>query len=60
MNFVEINCFTSDVKLKVTMFYRQQQGQCKFEDKWPLIRPTVLKLLRQESVLRPEWTDLFW
>ncbi|XP_041351590.1 cullin-5-like isoform X1 [Gigantopelta aegis] len=37
-----------------------QQGQCRFEDKWPSMRPTVLKLLRQEAVTRDEWHGLFW
>ncbi len=41
-------------------FLLQQQGQLKFEDKWPSMRPTVLKLLRQETVTRAEWQDLFW
>jgi cullin-5 len=36
------------------------QGQLQFEDKWPSMRPTVLKLLRQEPVTRSEWQDLFW
>ncbi|XP_070567709.1 cullin-5-like [Ptychodera flava] len=31
-----------------------------FEDKWDNMRPTVLKLLRQERVSRAEWQDLFW
>ena len=31
-----------------------------FEDKWPSMRPTILKLLRQEAVTRSEWHDLFW
>jgi len=31
-----------------------------FEDKWPSMRPTILKLLRQEAVTRAEWHDLFW
>jgi len=38
----------------------KQQGQTQFEDKWPSMRPTVLKLLRQEPVSRSEWQDLFW
>jgi len=38
----------------------QQQGQLQFEDKWPSMRPTVLKLLHQEPVSRNEWQDLFW
>lgn len=31
-----------------------------FEDHWPQLRPTVLKLLRQESVSKTEWQDLFY
>lgn len=31
-----------------------------FEDKWPSMRPTILKLLRQDCVTRGEWHDLFW
>ncbi|KAK7605381.1 hypothetical protein V9T40_007239 [Parthenolecanium corni] len=31
-----------------------------FEDKWPNMRPTVLKLLKQESVTQNEWHDLFF
>lgn len=31
-----------------------------FEDHWPSLRPTVLKLLRQESVSKAEWQDLFY
>ena len=31
-----------------------------FEEKWPSMRPTILKLLRQEAVTRAEWHDLFW
>lgn len=38
----------------------KQQGQLQFEDKWPAMRPTVLKLLHQEPVSRNEWQDLFW
>ncbi|KAL5010455.1 hypothetical protein ScPMuIL_012760 [Solemya velum] len=35
-------------------------GQAKFEVEWPSMRPTVLKLIRQEPVNRREWHDLFW
>ncbi|CAH1799922.1 unnamed protein product, partial [Owenia fusiformis] len=38
----------------------KQQGQEKFEDKWPAMRPTVLRLLRQEPVSREDWQNLFW
>jgi len=31
-----------------------------FQERWPSLRPTILKLLRQESVPRAEWQDLFW
>lgn len=31
-----------------------------FEDHWPSLRPTVLKLLKQESVSKAEWQDLFY
>ncbi|XP_033635857.1 cullin-5-like [Asterias rubens] len=34
--------------------------QLQFEDKWEGMRPTVLKLLRQENVSKAEWQDLFW
>lgn len=36
------------------------QGSVQFEDRWPILRPTVLKLLRQESVSKTEWHDLFY
>ncbi|XP_018328202.1 cullin-5 [Agrilus planipennis] len=38
----------------------REKGQVKFEDKWPLMRPTVLKLLKQEAVSQAEWQDLFY
>jgi len=38
----------------------KDKGQLSFEDKWPSMRPTILKLLRQEPVTRSEWHDLFW
>ncbi|XP_069124836.1 cullin-5-like [Argopecten irradians] len=37
----------------------KQQGQSQFEERWPLMRPTALKLLRQEPVTKIEWQDLF-
>lgn len=36
------------------------QGSTKFTDRWPGMRPVVLKLLKQEHVTREEWQDLFW
>ncbi|XP_019639152.1 PREDICTED: cullin-5-like isoform X1 [Branchiostoma belcheri] len=38
----------------------KDKGSLQFEDKWDSMRPTVLKLLRQEPVTRAEWQDLFW
>ena len=38
----------------------KDKNQLVFEDKWPSMRPTILKLLRQEAVTRSEWHDLFW
>ncbi|KAK3560670.1 hypothetical protein QTP86_014522 [Hemibagrus guttatus] len=35
------------------------KGSLQFEDKWDLMRPIVLKLLRQESVTKQQWFDLF-
>jgi len=34
--------------------------QFTFEDKWPYMRPIILKLLKQESVTQAEWQDLFY
>lgn len=41
-------------------FFNQDKGQLVFEEQWPLMRPTILKLLRQEPVSRAEWHELFW
>ncbi|EFN72643.1 Cullin-5 [Camponotus floridanus] len=34
--------------------------QATFEDKWPYMRPIILKLLKQEPVTQGEWQDLFY
>ena len=36
------------------------QGSIKFAERWPEMRPVVLKLLNQEHVTRDEWQNLFW
>ncbi|XP_016920429.1 cullin-5 isoform X1 [Apis dorsata] len=36
------------------------KSQFTFEDKWPCMRPTILKLLKQETVTQAEWQDLFF
>ncbi|XP_044756885.1 cullin-5 isoform X1 [Coccinella septempunctata] len=38
----------------------KEKGQLKFEDKWSFMRPTVLKLLKQEAVTPVEWQELFY
>ncbi len=45
--------------LIVLVFLSQNKGSLQFEDKWGLMRPIVLKLLRQESVTKQQWFDLF-
>ncbi|MED6285316.1 Cullin-5 [Characodon lateralis] len=37
----------------------KNKGSLQFEDKWDLMRPIILKLLRQESVTKQQWFDLF-
>ncbi|MXQ90221.1 hypothetical protein E5288_WYG001987 [Bos mutus] len=39
--------------------YLKNKGSLQFEDKWDFMRPIVLKLLRQESVTKQQWFDLF-
>ncbi|XP_014916045.1 cullin-5 isoform X1 [Poecilia latipinna] len=41
------------------MSFWQNKGSLQFEDKWDLMRPIVLKLLRQEAVTKQQWFDLF-
>lgn len=38
----------------------QERGQYAFEEKWPCMRPIILKLLKQEPVTQGEWHDLFY
>jgi len=38
----------------------KEGNQPTFQERWPNMRPTILKLLRQESVPRAEWQELFW
>lgn len=40
-------------------FFFKNKGSLQFEDKWDFMRPIVLKLLRQESVTKQQWFDLF-
>ncbi|KAG8039092.1 hypothetical protein G9C98_003399 [Cotesia typhae] len=36
------------------------KSQLPFEEKWPSMRPIILKLLKQEPVTQGEWQDLFY
>ena len=45
--------------LALLLHVLQNKGSLQFEDKWELMRPIVLKLLRQESVTKQQWFDLF-
>uniref|UniRef100_A0A8C7D541 Cullin-5 n=1 Tax=Oncorhynchus kisutch TaxID=8019 RepID=A0A8C7D541_ONCKI len=47
------------VRGDTTTLLTQNKGSLQFEDKWDLMRPIVLKLLRQESVTKQQWFDLF-
>ncbi|XP_054000484.1 cullin-5 isoform X1 [Hylaeus anthracinus] len=38
----------------------KDKSQFTFEDKWPCMRPIILKLLKQETVTQAEWQDLFY
>ncbi|XP_049804857.1 cullin-5 isoform X2 [Schistocerca nitens] len=38
----------------------KDRNQLMFEDKWPSMRPIILKLLQQETVTQNEWQDLFY
>ena len=54
------------IEIFVILYFRQDINMLKdpnqpvFEEKWLSMRPTILKLLRQEAVTRAEWHDLFW
>ncbi|KAI4488508.1 hypothetical protein M0802_011548 [Mischocyttarus mexicanus] len=39
---------------------KQDKTQFTFEDKWPCMRPIILKLLKQEPVTQTEWQDIFY
>lgn len=50
--------FLSRLSIDNVLF--QDKGQLLFEDKWPAMRPYILKLLQQEPVKHHEWQDLFY
>uniref|UniRef100_A0A3Q2FWC7 Cullin-5 n=1 Tax=Cyprinodon variegatus TaxID=28743 RepID=A0A3Q2FWC7_CYPVA len=46
-------------RAEASLDQKGNKGSLQFEDKWDLMRPIVLKLLRQESVTKQQWFDLF-
>lgn len=50
---------TITFRLTIDLF-QQDKGAVRFDDKWPDMRPVVLKLLQQEPVTQNEWQDLFY
>ncbi|EEC20228.1 cullin, putative, partial [Ixodes scapularis] len=40
--------------------YFQEKSQLQFDERWPKMRPTILKLLHQDPITRTEWQGLFW
>lgn len=38
----------------------KEKSQLQFDERWPKMRPTILKLLHQEPITRNEWQGLFW
>ncbi|XP_008553140.1 cullin-5 isoform X1 [Microplitis demolitor] len=48
------------VKNCVMAGLKDTKGQLPFEEKWPSMRPIILKLLKQEPVTQGEWQDLFY
>lgn len=45
---------------KLYFLFQNDNKNSRFEDKWPEMRPVVLKLLQQEPVSQNEWQDLFY
>ncbi|XP_077539475.1 cullin 5 isoform X2 [Haemaphysalis longicornis] len=42
------------------MLALKEKSQLQFDERWPKMRPTILKLLHQDSITRNEWQGLFW
>ncbi|KAM7306181.1 cullin-5 isoform X1 [Ixodes scapularis] len=38
----------------------KEKSQLQFDERWPKMRPTILKLLHQDPITRTEWQGLFW
>lgn len=59
-NKKDVRFFKNHLKIKLSFIsYFKNKGSLQFEDKWDFMRPIVLKLLRQESVTKQQWFDLF-
>lgn len=42
------------------LLLNSKKSGIQFEDKWPELKPTVNKLLKQQAVSTQEWQTLFW
>lgn len=59
MNTSDLTAFQLNYSLSFFSVFLKNKGSLQFEDKWDFMRPIVLKLLRQESVTKQQWFDLF-
>ena len=39
---------------------KKEQARQQFHEKWPAMKPIVIKILKQKGVTKAEWQDLFW
>uniref|UniRef100_A0A673YZA6 Cullin-5 n=1 Tax=Salmo trutta TaxID=8032 RepID=A0A673YZA6_SALTR len=58
-NIIHSSLYIVVVSSNSSIISLQNKGSLQFEDKWDLMRPIVLKLLRQEAVTKQQWFDLF-
>uniref|UniRef100_A0A8C7FD08 Cullin-5 n=1 Tax=Oncorhynchus kisutch TaxID=8019 RepID=A0A8C7FD08_ONCKI len=58
-NIIHSSLYIDVVSSNSSIISLQNKGSLQFEDKWDLMRPIVLKLLRQEAVTKQQWFDLF-
>lgn len=58
LNKKKCEIFFNNFKINLSFIFKNK-GSLQFEDKWDFMRPIVLKLLRQESVTKQQWFDLF-
>jgi len=44
----------------IYLLLKKDKNTIRFEEKWPEMRPVVVKLLNQEPVTQNEWQELFY